>query len=227
MMANQVQDFFRNLSFNYVDVIVLIWLIVGLLRGRKQGMTQELLPVFYWVATFFLAGYLNQPLGGFIRGYTGGAFNVQWSFLIGYALIAFTLALCFALLKHLLGDKLTGSDLFGRWEYYLGMLAGLVRFAAMLLVLLAFMHSRIVTRAELDDINAQMKKNLEDIHPPRYIYGSIEQAVFYQSFSGKFVQENLSDFLIPTVTPSERPKVESPKKRLQDAIDNSLGPVKK
>jgi uncharacterized membrane protein required for colicin V production len=226
-MADQVHDFFKNLAFSYIDAIVLIWLVVGLLRGRKQGMTQEILPLSFWVSTVLLAGYFNQPFGAFLRQYTGGAFDVQWSYIMAYGLIAFALALFFALLKHWLGDKLTGSDLFGRYEYYVGMLSGVVRFACMLFVLLALMHSRIVTQTELDNINTQMKKNLDDIHPPRYIYGSIEQAIFSHSFSGKFVQENMSGLLIPTVTPAERPSGESPKKKLQDAIDNPLGPARK
>jgi hypothetical protein len=226
-MADQVHSFFTNIAFSYIDAIVLIWLVVGLFRGRKQGMTQELLPLGFWVSTVLLGGYFNQPFGAFLRRYTGGAFDVQWSFIMAYLFIAFGLALFFALLKHWLGDKLTGSDLFGRYEYYSGMLSGLVRFACMLIVLLAIMHSRIVTRAELDSINAQMHKNLEDIHPPRYIYGSIEQAIFFHSFSGKVVQEDLSDLLIPTITPAERPMVESQKKKLQDAIDNPLGPARK
>ena len=181
-MSNQVQDFFKNLPFSYIDLIVLVWLVVGLLRGRKQGMTQELLPVLKWVAIVLLGGYFNQPVGAFIRQNTGGAFDAQWSCITAYALIALGLALLFSWFKHWLGDKLTGSDLFGRYEYYSGMLAGVVRFACMLLVLLAVMHSRVVSQAELDAINAQMKKNLEDIHPPLYIYGSIEQAIFSQSF---------------------------------------------
>ena len=41
------------------------------------------------------------------------------------------------------------------------MLAGLIRFACMLLVLLAVMHSRVVSRAELDAINARMKRFLD------------------------------------------------------------------
>jgi uncharacterized membrane protein required for colicin V production len=227
-MADQIYDFIKNLPFGYFDAIVLIWLIVGLLRGRKQGMTQELLPLLYWVATALLAGFYNQPLAAFIREYTTGAFNDLWSSIVAYSLIAFSLALVYSLLKHWLGDKLTGSDVFGRCEYYLGMFSGVVRFAAMLLVLLALMHSRVVTRHELDDINAQMKKNLEDIHPPRYIYGSIEQGIFFQSLSGSFVQNDLSDLLIPTIAPSEKtPAGETPKKKLQDAIDNPLGPQRK
>ena len=226
-MANQVQDFFKNLAFGYFDAMVLIWLVVGLLRGRKLGMTQELLPVSKWVAIVLLGGYFNQPLGAFIRQNTAGAFDAQWSAITAYALIALVLALFFSLLKHWLGDKLTGSDVFGRYEYYAGMLAGLVRFACMLLVLLALMHSRVVSRAELDAINAQMKKNLEDIHPPIYMYGCIEQAVFSQSVSGGFVQTKLSDLLLPTVAPPERPAADSVKKKLQDAIDNPMGTRKK
>jgi hypothetical protein len=226
-MANQVQDFFKNLAFGYFDAMVLIWLAIGLLRGRKLGMTQELLPASKWLAIVLLGGYFNQPLGAFIRQNTAGAFDAQWSALTAYALIALVIALVFALLKHWLGDKLTGSDVFGRYEYYAGMLAGLVRFACMLLVLLAVMHSRVVTRAELDAINAQMKKNLEDIHPPIYIYGCIEQSIFSQSLSGGFVQANLPDLLIPTVAPPERPAGDSIKKKLQDAIDNPMGTGKK
>jgi hypothetical protein len=107
------------------------------------------------------------------------------------------------------------------------MLAGLVRFACMLLALLAVMHSRVVTKAELDAINARMQKNLEDFHPPFYVYGNIEQAIFFQSYSGKFVQENLSGLLLPTVTPQEVPKTDSFKKKLQDAIDNPMEAGKK
>jgi len=226
-MADQVHDFVKNLTFGWIDGIVLIWLIVGLLRGRKQGMTQELLPLLYWVSTVLLGGYYNQPVGAFIRDYTKGAFDVQWSCITAYALIAFCLALFFALVKHWLGDKLTGSDVFGRAEYYLGMISGVIRFAAMLLVLMALMHSRVIAQKELDDINVQMHKNLEDIHPPRYIYGSIEQAIFTKSLSGTFVQNELPDLLITNCPPPERPVGESPKKKLQDAIDNPLGPPKK
>jgi len=226
-MVDQIQDFFRNLAFNYVDAMVLLWLFIGLLRGRKHGMTQELLPTLKWLAIVLAGGYLNQPLGALIRQNSAGSFSPQWCLITAYALIALVLALLFALLKHGLGDKLTGSDLFGRFEYYTGVLAGVVRYACMLLALLAIMHSRIVSRAELDAIDAQMKKNLDDIHPPRYDYGCLEQAIFTQSFTGRMVQEDLSDLLIPTVAPPESAGAESLKKKLQDAIDNPLGPAKK
>ena len=207
-MVAQIQDFFRNLAPNYIDAIVLVWLVLGLFRGRKLGMTQELLPVLKWLAIVLLGGYFNQPLGAFIRQNTADALDAQWSAIAAYGLIALVVALFFALLHHWLGDKLTGSDLFGRYEYYSGMLAGLVRFACMLLALLAVMHSRVVTRAELDAINAQMKKNLEDIPSAALHLWQHRAGHFHPVLTGKFVQEDLSDILIPTVAPPEAPQGE-------------------
>ena len=226
-MSNQVQDFLKNAPFSYIDAIVLVWLVIGIFRGRKMGMTQEIIPTARWLCIVIVGGMFYKPLSLVLFENTAGAFNLLWARITAYLLIAFASAIVFVLIKKALGDRLTGSDLFGRWEYYLGMLAGLIRFACMLLAILAVMHARIVTQKELDDINAQMKKNLDDIHPPRYVYGSIEQAIFVQSFSGKVVTDNLSDILIETVTPTETSKPESQKKKLQDAIDNPLGGQRK
>ena len=136
-MVDQLQDFAKNLSFSYIDAFALIWLVIGLLRGRKRGMTQELLPTFKWLGIVLLGGYFNQSLAAIIRQFAGTAFDLQWSCITAYALIALGVSLLFALFKHLLGDKLTGSDVFGKYEYYLGILAGLIRFACMLLAVLA------------------------------------------------------------------------------------------
>jgi hypothetical protein len=59
------------------------------------------------------------------------------------------------------------------------------------------------------------------------MYGKVEQAIFTQSVSGKFVQEYLPDLLIPTIKPQEKPKADSIKKKLQDVIDNPMGAGKK
>jgi uncharacterized membrane protein required for colicin V production len=222
-MVDQAHDFMVNLPFGWVDGILVVWLVVGFLRGRKHGMTQELLPVLQWIGIVLLGGFFNQPLASYIRQSTDGAIHGLWACVMAYGVIAFGTALVFALLKHWLGEKLTGSDVFGRFEYYLGILAGVTRYACMALVLLAIMHSRVVTQAELDGINVQMKKNLDDIHPPRYVYGCIEQAIFAQSFTGRTVQTNLPDILIPTFGPTQTTtNTDSLKKKLQDAIDVTM-----
>ena len=114
-----------GLSFNYVDCAVAVWLIVGLVRGRKRGMTPgSFLPMFAlgWPIVV-LAGLFYPPLrGDLIFKNTGGANKPsRRSNITAYVLIAFAIHLFFLWLKQTIGEKLTGSDYFGaRSEYYIG-----------------------------------------------------------------------------------------------------------
>jgi hypothetical protein len=55
------------------------------------------------------------------------------------------------------------------------------------------------------------------------VYGCIEQAIFAQSFTGRTVQTNLPDILIPTFGPTQTTtNTDSLKKKLQDAIDVTM-----
>ena len=214
-----------KLSFNYFDLVVVVWLVVGLLRGRKQGMSQELLPMLKWMIIVVAASYFYRPFSVSIRLNTGTAFDLLWANRTAYLLIALGIMLLFVWIKKMLGEKLVGSDLFGRSEYYLGMLGGMVRFACMLLVMLALMNSRIVTKEEMAATEAMQKQNLEDIRFPTY--GSIQQAVLYQSFTGKLVKQYLSSILIASVTPDQLKKGETPSQKKNDVINDVLGPTKK
>ena len=49
------------------------------------------------------------------------------------------------------GEKLVTNAVFGNLEYYLGMVAGVVRFACILLFGLALLNAPIVTDKELED----------------------------------------------------------------------------
>ena len=118
-----------GISYGYFDGVVIAWLLIGIFRGRKRGMTQELLPTLQWLAIVVLAGLFYLPFSVVIFKNTSGAFNHLWSNITAYVLIAFAIHLFFLWLKEVFGEKLTGSDYFGRNEYYLGMIAGLLRFA--------------------------------------------------------------------------------------------------
>ena len=48
-------------SFNFFDGAIGAWLIVGIIRGRKRGMTQELLPTLQWLGIVILAGLFYLP----------------------------------------------------------------------------------------------------------------------------------------------------------------------
>jgi uncharacterized membrane protein required for colicin V production len=184
--------------FNYVDVIVVVWLLVGILRGRHRGLTQELLPTLQWVGMVILAGFFYSPLATVIFNNANGAFNHLWSNISAYLSVAFGVHLVILWFKHVIGEKLTGSDLFGRAEYYLGMLAGLIRFACMLIFVCALMNSRVYSAAELAETEQMQKKNFEDIRFPTY--GTVQRAVLVESFTGRLIEDNLHPILIASVT---------------------------
>jgi len=49
--------YFEYLHFGWIDVLVLIALLVGFTRGRKRGMSVELLDVLKWLLVVLVAGH--------------------------------------------------------------------------------------------------------------------------------------------------------------------------
>ena len=210
-------------SFGYFDGAVVVWLLIGIFRGRKRGMSQELLPTLQWLAIVILAGLFYLPLSVVIFKNASGAFTQLWSNITAYVLIAFGIHLIFMWLKQTFGEKLTGSDCFGRNEYYLGMMAGLLRFACMVVVLCALMNSRVYTRAELAETEKMQKKNFEDIRFPTY--GAIQHAILTESYAGRWIEGNLYRVLIASV--AEGKPAKTPAQKRQDTLNLILGPQKK
>ncbi|MGA3182205.1 MAG: CvpA family protein [Verrucomicrobiota bacterium] len=224
-MYAQFQAWLTKLSFNYFDLIVLVALAVGLLRGRKHGMSQELLPMLKWVAIVTLGGFFYRPVSLFLQQNIPGAFDLLWANRSGYLLIALGVLLVFAWIKKAIGEKLLGSDLFGGAEYYLGMIGGMVRAGCIIVAVLALMNSRIVTQEELAADEAAQKKSLEDIRLPTY--GTIQQAMLLHSFTGRLVKENLSRILIVSVTSEQMKKGETAAQKREDVINQVLGTTNK
>jgi hypothetical protein len=214
---------FSGTSFNYFDGVVAVWLFLGILRGRKRGMTQEFFPTLQWLAIVILAGLFYLPFSIFIFQNTNGTFSHLWSSVTAYVLIAFGIHIIFLWLKQALGEKLTGCDLFGRAEYYLGMLAGLLSFACIIIVLCALMHSRLYTQAELAEDEKMQKKNFEAVRFPTYM--AIQHAVNATSFTGQWIESNLNRLLIVPVAPGK--PTETIAKKREDTINAIIGPPKK
>jgi uncharacterized membrane protein required for colicin V production len=216
--------FLKGASFNYFDIIVIGWLLVGFARGRSHGMTRELLPTIQWVLIVVLAGLFYSPLSSLIYQGTSHAFNRLWSNITAYVLIGFAIHLFFLWIKQGVGDKLAGSDYFGRAEYYLGMTAGFLRFAAILIVMCALMHSRIYTQAELAEDEKVQKKNFEDIRFPTYM--SVQHTILLESITGRLMEKGLHPVLIVSTTGSKA-STETLGQRRDDALNAILGPTKK
>jgi hypothetical protein len=186
-----------NLPFNWFDIFVLIMLMVGYERGKRRGMSQESLAVTKWVALVMICAIAYEPLGMWFSTATG--VGKLTSFLIAYGFVALLVALIFLGLTRTLGTKLKGSDTFGKAEFYLGIPAGVVRFACIILALLALLNARFYSTAEVKAMAKFQNDNYGSNFFPTL--SAIQDDVFRGSFVGSQVNNHL-DFLLIKPTPA-------------------------
>src|SRR5690349_4303745 len=174
--------------YNWVDLAVLIVLAIGLYRGRSRGMSTELLDVLKWLLIVVGAGFIYRPVGKMAADYIHVS---PWiCFVFVYLGTIIFVRLFFGWMKKMVGEKLVGSDVFGDWEYYLGMLAGMVRFACYLIAAMALLNSDYISKEQMAATARMQREAFEDISFPTI--GSIQQTVFAESASGKFAKKYLA-----------------------------------
>jgi len=210
-------------KFNYFDLVAIVWLIIGFFRGRKRGMSGEFLPLMQWVAIVVLGGLFYTQVSVYIHQYA--QFGWLWSNVSAYLLIAAAIHLVYKWLQGIFAERLVEKDPFGRGEFYLGMMAGVTRFACMIIFAMALMNSRIGTAAELAQMEKFQARWFSDIRFPTY--GEFQQDVLLKSFSGKFVQVHLKNVLIASVTsgagiPRPSPRSASIAQKKNAEIDDIL-----
>ncbi|MBM3833958.1 MAG: hypothetical protein FJ403_11945 [Verrucomicrobia bacterium] len=187
-----------DLPVSWFDFVVLVVLVVGCVVGRKRGMSEELLDVFQWLLIVVVSALYYEPIGRFVAGYT--APSLMLSYIVTYLCLVLSIRLFFGWIKRMIGEKLVASDLFGRMEYYLGMVAGGLRFSCILLLLLAVLNARLISADQLAGEAKMQQENFGTITFPTL--GSLQQTVFNQSASGRFVKKYMNDQLI-VHTPAE------------------------
>ena len=116
------------LPFNAFDLALVVILGVGIYQGRREGMSQGLIPLFRWLCIVFICAVAYEPLGQFFNQ-SSNLFSSLACYLIAYVGTAIMVVLLFLGIKRALGGKLLGSDVFGSTEYYLGMGSGFIRYA--------------------------------------------------------------------------------------------------
>jgi uncharacterized membrane protein required for colicin V production len=186
----------NNLDFNYVDIIIVALLIVGIFRGRKRGMSEELLTFLQWIIIVFGGAVVYGPGGKLLASFA--PFSLLTCNITVYVLFAVFIKLFFSQIQKAVGEKLVGSNFFGNSEYYLGMMAGMIRFACVMLSIMAVLNARLITDRERAATARMQSKNFEGISFPTF--GSIQQSVLFQSFTGRQVKEHLSFALIESTT---------------------------
>lgn len=207
----------RYLAFNWFDVTLLGFLIFGFWRGRKHGLTKELLPSLQWLgillaASFghiFLADWLQQM--GVIRQLFGGSFNQRTAALLtAYLTIALLVVIVFVALRRKYDQQLECSNVFGGNEYYWGMLAGTVRYLSMALVALALLNAPIYTAEEIEATKAYnnrwygggMKDYSGNFIPALY---EVQDSIFKQSLVGPLLKSSLPNLLINSTLTVRKP----------------------
>jgi Uncharacterized membrane protein, required for colicin V production len=141
-----------SLPVNAFDVAVIGIITLGLFRGRKHGMSEELFGLIKWLAVAIGCAMLYKPAGEWLAA--SSPFSLLSSFIFVYVSAALVILSIFAFLKNRLGGKLVGSDIFGRAEYYLGMGSGVIRFGCILLAFMAILNARYFSPKEVHDMEA-------------------------------------------------------------------------
>ncbi len=175
-------------------------LATGVWHGRKRGISQELLDVLQWLTMVVVSALYYEPLGRLAA--SNSSLSLLMAYILAYLAIIGLVKLGFSYIKQLIGDKIVGGDLFGGAGYYLGRVAGGIRFACVLLAMLALLHAKEIT-AEQRAAQAKMQKdNFGDISFPTI--GSVQHAIFYGSLSGRFIGAQLSAQLIAPTAPGKK-----------------------
>ena len=195
-------------GFAAFDVIAVALLGFGFWRGRRNGMTKEFLPFFKWVSIVIActAGYswLGTVLiqQGVIRSVFGNTFRESTAaFVASYLIIAFVVFLVFAQLKNTFRERVEGSNTFGNSEYYLGMMAGTLRYACMMIFFLALLNAPVYSLADIHNrqefnnrwFGGGLQGYSGDFIPS---IDEVQSAVFKDSLVGPEIKKNLSMLLI-------------------------------
>lgn len=190
----------KNLAFSWFDVVVVALICVGFWRGRRNGLSNEFIPMLMWLGISVGGALLYKPLGQFLAGFN--VFSLLSSYLAAYIGFAIIVAILFSMLKKALGDKLASSDFFGRIEYYGGTVAGAIRFLAITLFVFSLIGARKITAQELEATARMQKQNFEGISFPTF--GSVQQDVIYASFTGTLIRENAPFLMIEPTVPEAK-----------------------
>jgi len=207
---------YQQLAFNWFDLALGGLLVIGFWRGRKRGMTKEMLPTLQWLTILLGAGFGHVLLAdwlqqlGLIQAVFGNHFNQRTAALMSaYLAITLTILVVFRALRRKYDPKLETSNVFGGNEYYWGVVAGLVRYVSLVLVALALLNAPLYTAEDIAKTKAYNNRwyggGLKDYNgnfiPTVY---EVQDSVFKQSLIGPYIKANLSILLITTLNPIKK-----------------------
>ena len=210
----------NSIGLSWVDFAVALLLLWGVLRGRKRGMSEELLDIIKWGLIVVVAGAAYQPVGKMLAQLS--VFSLLSSYLFVYAGIALLIFAVFAFIRSKVGGKIASAEIFGGAEYYLGMMAGGFRYLCVILVVMALLNARLYSEADIRASDKYQDDNFGSHFFPTL--PDIQQEVFKSSLCGKAVRNFIPVVLIKS-TPSSSKDIRSAATRvhareLEEVLDH-------
>jgi uncharacterized membrane protein required for colicin V production len=141
-----------GILFDWFDLAFVAILISGLFRGRHNGMTKELIPFLQWVTIVLVCGLVDPILGPIFQDQL--KLSKMWAYLAAYGALFVVVTIPFSIIKHKFSKGLATSDFFKGNEYYLGMIAGAVKWFCIMLVWMAVLNAPVYTQADIAAHNA-------------------------------------------------------------------------
>ncbi len=211
----------ESLNVTWFDAVVVIMLGAGLFIGKKRGMSNELLDVLSWLMMVVVAALYYKPLADLLA--KTASLSLYWASIMCYVGIAIVIKIIFSYVKRAVGEKLVGSDLFGRGEFYLGALAGALRFFCMVLMFVAILNAKFVTKAMVTAQNKAQEAEFGSAFFPTM--GKIQGDVLFESTCGQFFREKLEAQLIEPVDANFSPVPKKPvgNKQREKAVWDATG----
>jgi len=208
----------KDIQIGWVDLVLVVLLIVGMVRGRKRGVSQELLDVLKWAVAVVAGAFLYQPLGSIIADATPLSHLVCY---VGvYLLILLMTVFTFSAIKKPVGEKLMASDAFGDGEYYLGIFAGFTRYLCVILIVLSLINAR---HFQPQEAQARVQSQMNNFGIVFFTMPEFQKDVFQQSMLGRFSQDYLSLLMIEP-TPADD-KVLGAHRRAVQARERSMNEI--
>jgi hypothetical protein len=170
-----------SFTVGWVDFLALLVVCLGIVRGRKRGLSEELLDTTMWIIIILTAGFCYHNLGN-LMSRKPFLSNLTY-YMMSYILIALVIKIVFTLIKKKFGQKMVESDIFGRLEYY-----GVFFFLVSLLHAPHYSEEFLAKRAIAVDYNYG-----SDFFPHPC---KIQKAVFQNSFIGMNAEKHLAMLLI-------------------------------
>lgn len=195
-----ISDVLGALPVSWVDFLTVIILIVGFMVGRKRGLSEEILDVTQWILILIAGAFFYKMLGD-LMGIQPVLSKLSF-YIIAYMLIALAIKGVFAFIKSRFGQKIVESDVFGRAEFYGGMVAGAVRFSCIYFFVLSILHAPYYSPEYLEARAKEVDYNYGSDFFPHPC--KIQPAVFKRSLTGKGAEMFLSRLLLePTSADSK------------------------